>query len=342
MIGKSYDGTLANAAAASGVEGLSTIVPISAISSWYLYSRSNGIRFNTNYAASLASTVTNPDRRAYCAPVREQLSLTDDDESADYTPYWYERNYLPAADQVTASVFVVHGINDWNVKTDHLVQWWDALGDNGVTRKLWLTGTGHVDPFDFRRAEWVSTLHRWFDAELMGIDNGIHDEPMVDIERAPDVWETHATWPLRRRDPGPAVPVPRRRGRARARSGCAPRAPADRTFVDRPTTSRTQAITTPEVPGPNRLVHLSEPLAVPLHVSGSPLVTLQASVDGVDTNFAAVLVDYGTPHAVRHRGRRGPHPRRGDRGLLGPGQRRPTTPATGRPRRRWRPCRRRW
>ena len=42
MIGKSYDGTLANGAASTGVDGLSTIVPISAISSWYDYVRSNG------------------------------------------------------------------------------------------------------------------------------------------------------------------------------------------------------------------------------------------------------------------------------------------------------------
>ena len=35
MIGKSYDGTLANAVAATGVDGLKTIVPISAISDWY-------------------------------------------------------------------------------------------------------------------------------------------------------------------------------------------------------------------------------------------------------------------------------------------------------------------
>ena len=44
MIGKSYDGTLANGAASTGVDGLSTIVPISAISSWYDYVRSNGLR----------------------------------------------------------------------------------------------------------------------------------------------------------------------------------------------------------------------------------------------------------------------------------------------------------
>lgn len=37
MIGKSYDGTIANGVAATGVEGLKTIVPIAAISSWYDY-----------------------------------------------------------------------------------------------------------------------------------------------------------------------------------------------------------------------------------------------------------------------------------------------------------------
>ena len=49
MIGKSYDGTLANGVAATGVEGLKTIVPVSAISAWYNYSRTGGVRHNTNY-----------------------------------------------------------------------------------------------------------------------------------------------------------------------------------------------------------------------------------------------------------------------------------------------------
>ena len=55
MIGKSYDGTLANGVAATGVEGLSTIVPISAISQWYEYSRTGGIRHNNNYPGSSLS-----------------------------------------------------------------------------------------------------------------------------------------------------------------------------------------------------------------------------------------------------------------------------------------------
>ena len=58
MIGKSYDGTLANGVAATGVEGLKTIVPVSAISAWYNYSRTGGVRHNTNYPAGLNGNVT--------------------------------------------------------------------------------------------------------------------------------------------------------------------------------------------------------------------------------------------------------------------------------------------
>ncbi|HEY0001866.1 MAG TPA: CocE/NonD family hydrolase, partial [Actinoplanes sp.] len=42
MIGVSYNGTLPNAVAATGVRGLETIVPIAGISSWYDYYRANG------------------------------------------------------------------------------------------------------------------------------------------------------------------------------------------------------------------------------------------------------------------------------------------------------------
>src|SRR5690349_6541932 len=78
LIGKSYDGTLANAVAASGVDGLTTIVPISAIASYYDYTRTNGvIQRGNHYLASLANTVTNPERRDYCLPVRNELNAND-------------------------------------------------------------------------------------------------------------------------------------------------------------------------------------------------------------------------------------------------------------------------
>ncbi|MFC3502156.1 Xaa-Pro dipeptidyl-peptidase [Micromonospora krabiensis] len=298
MIGKSYDGTLANAAAATGVRGLSTIVPISAISSWYDYSRSNGLvtRAN-NYSGSLANTVTNPERREHCAAVREQLGVDGDDVTGDYSPFWAERDYVPDADRVRASVFVVHGINDNNVRPDHFSKWWDALAAHNVPRKLWMTGTGHIDPFDFRRGEWVDTLHRWFDYWLYDIRNGIMTEPRVDIERTPDVWETHRDWPV----PGTRTTQvwlrPGAEGAAGALSLHPERGNVARTFQDTPTMSQANAIRHPSDPQANtqnRLVFLSEPLKAPLHLSGTPVVRIKASVNGEDTSFAGLLVDYGT------------------------------------------------
>ena len=105
--------------------------------------------------------------------------------SGDYTPFWAERDYNPDAGNVQASVFVAHGLQDDNVMPDHFSKWWDALPAN-VAKKLWLTRTGHIDPFDFRREEWVATLHRWFDHELQGVRNDVLTEPQADIEYAAD------------------------------------------------------------------------------------------------------------------------------------------------------------
>ncbi|RKN29238.1 Xaa-Pro dipeptidyl-peptidase [Micromonospora musae] len=298
MIGKSYDGTLANAAAATGVKGLSTIVPISAISSWYDYSRSNGlVTRGNNYSGSLSNTVTNPERRAYCAPVREKLGVEGDDTTGDYSDFWAERDYVPDAKRVRASVFVVHGINDDNVRADHFSKWWDALAKNNVPRKLWMTGTGHVDPFDFRRGEWVDTLHRWFDFWLQGVKNGIMNEPRADIERAPDVWETHRDWPIPTSQKTSVFLRPGAEGAAGALSVRPEHGKVSRTFQDTPSMSQTNAIRHPSDPAANtanRLVFLSQPLRAPLHISGTPVVRIKASVNGEDTSFAGLLVDYGT------------------------------------------------
>ena len=81
MIGKSYDGTFANGVASTGVDGLTTIVPISAISDWYDYSRMGGIRENTHYPRSLDNSITATQSLAHARraaarpphPVRERV-----------------------------------------------------------------------------------------------------------------------------------------------------------------------------------------------------------------------------------------------------------------------------
>lgn len=196
MIGKSWDGTIANGVAATGVKGLKTIVPISAISSWYDYYFAQGAPLYDSGPDWLSGYVDSPDARAKCAAVQQEL-VDGAPRTGDWTPLWTERDYVKDASKVRASVFLVHGMQDLNVRTKNFGQWWDALARHGVERKIWLSQTGHVDPFDFRRAAFVDTLHRWFDHELLGYDNGIDDEPMADIERHPDQWTTSTLWPPR-------------------------------------------------------------------------------------------------------------------------------------------------
>ncbi len=93
-------------------------------------------------------------------------------------------------------MLISHGMQDTNVKTVNFGRWYEQMKENGVVTKIWLSRLGHVDPFDYRRAAWVDTLHRWFDSQLMGIKNGILKEPRVDVETTPGSWVTSDTWPV--------------------------------------------------------------------------------------------------------------------------------------------------
>ena len=166
--------------------------------------------------------MTNPDRRAYCAPVRDELSANDGDENGDYSDFWAVRDYLKDLDKVKASVFITHGIQDENVRADHFSKWWYGLKERNVPRKLWIMRQGHVDPFDGRRAVWVDTIHRWFDYWLQSVPNGIMSEPAVDIEVSRDVWESHTDWPIPGTKMTDVFLRARRRRPRRARSAAAP------------------------------------------------------------------------------------------------------------------------
>ncbi|WP_405099639.1 Xaa-Pro dipeptidyl-peptidase [Oceanobacillus sp. FSL H7-0719] len=303
MIGKSYDGTLANAAAAQGIEGLETIVPIGGISSWYDYYRYGGIPFYNNGPGGLAGRVTSSERVAQCAPVREEMRIASDDTTGDYNEFWDERNYVKDADKVTASVFVIHGINDYNVKANHFSNWWEALAENDVPRKLWITQTGHVDPFDFRRAEWVDTLHRWFDYWLLDIDNGIMDEPMAEIERGVDDWDTEETWPAADAEQvdiklAPAV---------EELPGTLTTAPVieehTQSFIDNPRQTEGEMVENEFTAKENRLMFLTPELTEDVRISGVPKMNLQAIVDKADTHLSVRIVDYGTDERINHRSR---------------------------------------
>jgi X-Pro dipeptidyl-peptidase len=282
MIGKSYDGTLANGVAATGIRGLKTIVPISAIDSWYDYTRSNGVVYSEDYVRFLTSYVGRAD--GVCDNYRDQLAASDGDETGDYTPFWAERDYLRDVGKVKASVFLSHGANDLNVETKHFASWWQALGDREVPRKLWVSQEGHVDPFDFNRTAWVAQLHKWFDYWLLGVHNGVMSESAVTVERAPDSFMDESQWPAAKHSSEIAISVDGLGGQGQDLVS----------VTDNPGLTEEQIVATPDDQVAGRLLFNSGPLARDVRVSGTPTVTLRVRADKADTPITARLIEYGT------------------------------------------------
>jgi X-Pro dipeptidyl-peptidase len=231
-----------------------------------------------------------------CQPLRDELLAGSENATGNYNEFWDERNFVPDARKVKASVFVTHGINDLNVETKHFAQWWDVLAKRGVPRKIWLSQEGHVDPFDFRRAEWVSTLHRWFDYWLQGLNNGVMREPQATIERRPDVWVNESTWPARG-----AFSLPVSLGAGGVLGSHPTRPGTVATMVDDPSLSEADAVSSPNEAMPGRQVFLSAPLREDLRISGTATVSLRVRVDRPNTELTARLVDYGTAPRIAYR-----------------------------------------
>jgi X-Pro dipeptidyl-peptidase len=319
MTGKSWDGTIANGVAATGVDGLATIVPIEGISSWYHWYWHNGASFSGHTPFTLTNSIQGGNSllpaqewQSRCATVRDELALggtstggaqqpTPDFEVKDPAhEFWADGDFIRDADQVQASVFVVHGTDDYNVKPINYGRWWDALAEHDVPRKIWLSPVPHEKAFDFRRGEWMDTIHRWYDHWLHGVENGIMDEPVADVQTAAGVWEQHDTWPggsptlLRFGQPGADDPRQGVLGR-----GSLNQNPRSQTFVT--TTASTSAHNLAAdgfAESDQRLVFMTDELTEPVRLSGESTISLRASIDGEDATLSAFLVDYGEASRV--------------------------------------------
>ena len=310
MTGTSYNGTLPNMVATTGVQGLRTIVPVSAIASWYDYYRANGLvraphsnrsgvglnDFQGEDLDVLATFTEGESRFEKCRHINDQLLQFQDRTTGDYSDYWNERDYLHRAKGVKASVMIVHGLEDYNVMTKAFASWWDVLARNNIPRKIWLHKDGHGGPrgaSDFQR-----TLNRWMDHWLFGVQNGIMNEPRADVQRPDGTYQKFADWPV----PGTKTAElhlaasnatePGTLSLREQNGGAKPR----QSFTDRGRELDTDValLPNPDVANPNRLIYLSPPMPNGAHLSGTPTVSLRASVDNrYAANLTAVLVDYG-------------------------------------------------
>jgi X-Pro dipeptidyl-peptidase len=208
MIGGSYDGTTAMAAAVTRPPHLTTIVPEAAISRWYDYAFSGGMRYSfNNERMGNESPGLVIDEQGFDTPVsfdfgtnqlppttydqdhyqeRATTTVTPCDEvkhmqggyspNPDYDAFWTERDYAKDAAKVTIPVLVALNWGDWNVKQDTGIRFWKGLTKSSFRRLA--VGTrwaGHGTP----GGDYPALRHAWMDHFLRGVKNDVLRTPEV-------------------------------------------------------------------------------------------------------------------------------------------------------------------
>ena len=237
LTGGSYDGTIATGAAVeqpiSGrhKNAVAAVIPIRAIDRWYDYHFLNGVPSQGHaatpalFTAALAGEDTQSsglDDPLLPARVIERkaciatLGLATD---AGYAPtyqdadndFWTERDFAKDGKRTKAAFFLIHGLYDFNVKTNNVGQMWTAL-PKAAPKKLWLLNGDHVDPdtpdaetaqkgghvlpFTFQGA-YRTAVHRWWAQFLKGLPAGALDTPTVEVQGANGTWAGSRSWPVR-------------------------------------------------------------------------------------------------------------------------------------------------
>lgn len=210
MSGKSYLGTMCIAVAATGVEGLKTIIPEAAISSWYEYYRYNGLNspaidwqgddldILAKYCFSRRLDEDYPKVKDAYEKCLENLVKLEDRNSGNYNKFWDERNYLNQVHNFKAATFIVHGLNDWNVMPNQCDLLWKALEKYNVPRKMILHQGDHIYIHDLENGNFNEIMHMWLDYWLYDIENGAMEKiPNVLIQSNinQNQWHTSANWP---------------------------------------------------------------------------------------------------------------------------------------------------
>lgn len=210
MSAKSYLGTMCIGVAATGVDGLKTIIPEAGICNWYNYYRYNGLNLPamgwqgddldilSKYCFSRAKDPEDyAGIKAKYEAVFAALVEGEDRHSGNYNRFWDERNYLNQIDNIKASVFIIHGINDWNVKTNQCFDLFEALQEHGIERKILLHQGEHIYVYNLIGSKTMEYIDDWLDHYLLGVNNGIENGAKVVVESNLDQrkWIESDIWP---------------------------------------------------------------------------------------------------------------------------------------------------
>ncbi|HVF19064.1 MAG TPA: CocE/NonD family hydrolase [Mycobacteriales bacterium] len=235
MTGGSYDGTIANGAAAEAPitgrhpEALSAIIPIRSIGAWYDYHFFNGVQSAGHaatpalFTAALAAVDlpnSGTDDPLYAFHLAERKAciatlgaVTDVGYAKPYQDaddaFWSERDFLKDAGGFRAATFVIHGLYDFNVKPHNAGYLWSSLPET-LPKRLLLLNTDHTDPrCDTTEAcaasghdmpvplpdKFVELNHRWWLQFLKGVEAGA-TRTAVEVQQANGKFAASPTYPV--------------------------------------------------------------------------------------------------------------------------------------------------
>ena len=220
MIGLSYDASTPWDVAATGNRYLKTIVPIEGVNDlpdlvfgggrndwrwWFFvagyygeygYSENNPVTSDQDPQV-FANSVNCPSLAEGLAATA-QAAATGEPESL---PYWADRNNRPLVERnYRGSVFLVQGLQDWNVSPGQQFPFVNELAARHVPVKILMGQWNHSWPdgnglsYPTRRPDFPDMLLAWFDRWLKN-DHGVETGPAVEVEDASGQWRTDVAWP---------------------------------------------------------------------------------------------------------------------------------------------------
>ena len=221
IVGVSYDGTTPQDVWVEAPPSLKTIVPISGISDLYKYNFVNGVpvnlqgfAFNTYYWGLVGLSPTpaigyggGQHRDPVSIPgatigevCAEQVWVQEGGVSStvdgNKDGYWQLRDFhaelLASPGKSRASVFYIHGLQDWNVQPHQMEDWLTAVQATGVPFKAWLGQWAHAYP---DRSDWWTVLTAWLDQFLKNRDTGVLDGPRVQLKTDMHMWRHESSFP---------------------------------------------------------------------------------------------------------------------------------------------------
>ena len=222
LMGKSYAGTTNWEAAQNPSEHLKTIVPISgSIGVQQMFyrngsSEARAVGYDLAYQGATSDMTTDDLRICSDDVVGPAMpittSLAAEAFGAEWSDYWEERYHLgDVIENYNGSVYIVWGLQDWNVDPYHAFPAYQMLRDAGIhTRAIsgqWAhnyvdqpdrhgelgSGYGEEAYPNMTRMDWAIELWNWFEYYLK--DLGEEPEAHVQIQTNDGKWHVEETWP---------------------------------------------------------------------------------------------------------------------------------------------------